>query len=212
MSVTINRRLNLVIPLDRGDGSKLYIHSTPIRPETFDFYHMVLAKTFSAFAHNGLDPMSGPSVAAMILRDVAKTTMRSPGVNWFDGDDGIGGNAGLMAEIRRLSSVITYDGDKGWATVPLQIALDKGMILDDEKDEVVNILAFFTVASLVAPRLDRPRLVNGMARIYELDTTHLNSTEYANSLKILMQEELSGRKNQASSPELSSGVQEKDGT
>ena len=84
---TINRHLNIVIPIVRADETKLYIHATPIRPETFEMYHLVMAKTFSAFAHNGLDPMSGPSVAAMILRDVAKSTMRAPGVDWWEGND-----------------------------------------------------------------------------------------------------------------------------
>jgi hypothetical protein len=194
MTVTINRQLNLVVPINRADQTKFYIHSSPIRPETFDFYHLVLAKTFSAFAHNGLDPMSGPSVAAMMLRSVAKSTSRGPGVNWWDGPDGVGGERGLMAEIRRLSNVILPDDKNGWTNIPLQQALDKGMIDEEERSEVVNLLTFFTVVSLVAPRVDRPRLVNGMAAVYELRTSYLSVMEFANSLKTSTTEENTGEK------------------
>lgn len=181
--ITIDKRLNLVVPIIRADETKLYIHSTPIRPETFEMYHMVMAKTFSAFAQHGLDPRSGPSVAAMILKDVAQNTARGPGMNWWDGPDGVGGESGLMAEIVRLSNVLTPQADKGWGTIPLAMALEKQLVDPDEKTEAMNLLVFFTVVSLVAPRVDRPRLVRGMAAIYELQTTLLNSTEFAVSLK-----------------------------
>lgn len=183
--ITIDKRLNLVVPVIRADETKLYVHSTPIRPETFEMYHMVMAKTFSTFAQHGLDPRSGPSVAAMILKDVAEDTARGPGVNWWDGDDGVNGKSGLMAEIVRLSNVLTPQPDKSWSAIPLATAIEKNLMDAEEKSEVLNLLVFFTVASLVAPRVDRPRLVKGMAAIYELQTTLLNSTEFAASLKIL---------------------------
>ncbi len=192
--ITIDKRLNLVVPIIRADETKLYIHSTPVRPETFEMYHMVMAKTFSAFAQNGLDPRSGPSVAAMILKDVAKSTTRDGGLNWWDGPDGVGGESGLMAEIVRLSNVLTPQTDKGWGTMPLALALEKQLIDPEEKTEAMNLLAFFTVVSLVAPRVDRPRLVNGMAAIYELQTTLLNSTEFAVSLKTSTIAESSGER------------------
>ena len=181
--ITIDKNLNLVIPLTRADGSKVYVHSTPVRFESFEKYHLVLAKTFSSFAMNGLDPRSGPSVAAMILKDVAKSTVRVPGMDWWDGEDGVGGAAGLMADMVRMSNVLTSTKDKGWVTEPLQSALDRNLITGEEKSEVMNILTFFTVVSLVAPKMDRPLLVNGMARIYELQAISLNATEFATSLK-----------------------------
>jgi hypothetical protein len=192
--ITIDRRLNLVIPIIRDDDTKLYIHSTPIRPETFEQYHLVLAKTFSSFAQNGLDPRSGPSVAAMILKDVAQATMRAPGLDWWSGSNGIGGEGGLLAEIIRLSNAVVSTTDKGWSTVPLRTALDQKLIDEDEHREAENLLVFFTVVSVVAPRVDRPRLVRGMAAIYELQTTLLNCSEYAASLKTSTPAETTGEK------------------
>lgn len=181
----IDKKLNLVCPIVRGDKTTLYIHSEPIRKETFEQYHLVLAKTFSAFAQNGLDPRSGPSVAGLILNDVAKATPRTPGVDWWEGPDGVGGQSGLIAEMLRLSNAIVPSIDNGWTTLPLQTALSQNLISEEEKSEVLNLLAFFTVVSVTAPRVDRKNLIEGMAVIYELQTTSSNSTEYATSLKTL---------------------------
>jgi len=193
----INRHLNIVIPILRGDDTTLYIHAAPIRQETFEMYHLVLAKTFSSFAQNGLDPRSGPSVAALILRDVAQATSRSLGMNWWEGTDGVGGDSGLLAEIRRLSNAVVPNKDNGWSTVPLQVALDQNLITEEERSEVANLLTFFTVVSLVAPRVDRERLVRGMAAIYELLTTFSNSTEFATSLKTSTTADIIGESNPA---------------
>lgn len=181
--ITVDRRLNLVVPIVRGDSTRLYVHSTPLRPETFETYHMVLAKTFSAFAQNGLDPRSGPSVAAMVMKDVALSTARAPGLDWWSGPDGVGGEAGLLAEMVRLSNALVSSPDGGWSPTPLRLALDQGQLDPEERSEVLNLLTFFTVVSLVAPRADRAKLVRGMAAIYELQTTLSNSTEFAASLR-----------------------------
>lgn len=193
----IDKKLNIVIPILRGDKTVLYIHAEPIRRETFEVYHLVLAKTFSAFAQNGLDPRSGPSVAGLILKDVAKATSRYPGMDWWEGHDGVGGPAGLIAEMTRLSNAVVPSNDKGWTTLPLETAFNQGLVSDDEKSEVQNLLAFFTVTSATAPRVDRAKLVEGMAVIYELQTTSLNSTEFGISLKTPTTAENTGANAQA---------------
>lgn len=191
--ITIDKKLNLVIPILRGDETKLYIHSTPIMMEMFEKYHLVLAKTFAAFTQNSLDPRSGPSVGMLILKDVSKNTPRVNGDSWWDGPDGVGGEGGLVAEIIRLSNTITTSGS-GWGTVPFQTALNQKLIDDDERSEVMNLLAFFTVVSLVAPRADRAKFVRGMAFMYNLQTTLYNSTEFAASLKMSTEDETTGEK------------------
>ena len=42
----IDRKLNLVIPVERDTG-KVYVHSTPISREAFDRYFMVLATAYA---------------------------------------------------------------------------------------------------------------------------------------------------------------------
>ncbi len=76
--------------------------------------------------------------------------------------------------------------------MPLQEALDRQLISEDEKAEVMNLLAFFIVSSLVAPKADRPILIHGMAAIYRLEVTSSSFLEWANSFKTRMLEESSG--------------------
>jgi len=194
---TINRQLNLVIPIIREDGTTIYVHSTPIRSETFEFYYLVLAKTWSAFLQNSLDPRTAPSVAALVLKETAKTTTRYPGVNWWDGSDGVGGESGLLAEVTRLSNVIAPDNSNGWSTTTLRDAIDRSIITAEEKSEVMNLLVFFTVASLMPPKPDRKTIINGMGAIYELQITSFNSTAFATSLKTSNREESIGENPQA---------------
>jgi len=193
----IDKQLNLVIPILRGDQTQLYVHSTPIRPETFETYYLVLSKTWSAIMANGLDARSAPSMAALMLKDVAKNTPRAPGVSWFDGPDGVGGEAGLLAEMARLSNAIVPTPDKGWTTLPLQAALDQKLVSDEEAAEVSSQVAFFILcSSRAAPRVDRDRLVRGQCAIYESQTTYYNATEFANSLKTSTADETTGGKAQ----------------
>lgn len=177
----INKQLNLVIPLDRPDGTKVYVHSTPIMQETFEAYHLILAKTFASFEGNRLGAVAAPGIAALLMKEIAKNTSRSAGVSWWEGVDGV--ENGLFKEIRRLSNVITPTDD-GWTTVPLDIALDQQLIDDEERGEVMNQVAFFIVVSTpVVPRGDRKTLVMGGATIFDALTTSLNCTEYANFLR-----------------------------
>lgn len=198
----IDRKLNLVIPIVRDDKTVLYVHATPLHPETFDQYYLVLAKAFSAFTNNGLDPRSGPSVAAMVLRDVAKSTLRTTGANgeapttWWEGNDGVGGPAGLMAGMTRLCNVL-IPTDAGWETKPLAEAEAKKLLSDEEKAEVANILTYFTVVSLVAPKTIRGMWVEGLAALYGLQTTFLGVMDFVTSLQTSTTDESTGEKTPA---------------
>lgn len=188
MTVTIDRKLNLVVPLVRGDETKLYVHSEPLLRQTFEFYYLALSRTFAQLAQHGLDPRSGPSVASFVLKDVALNTPRlRPGeqiANWWDGQDGVGGSAGLLAEITRLSNVLVPTTDKGWAHTPLQTAIDQRLISEGEKAEVLSLLTFFTVISWAAPWADRDSFVKGTAFYSSSEATYSSATDYANFLKI----------------------------
>lgn len=197
--IEINKSLNLVIPIVRDDETVLYIHSSPIKYETFERYWKVLGKTYSEFTQHGFDPRSGPSIAAMCLKEVAQNTARGNGGNWYDGDDGVGGSAGLIAEIIRLSNVLVPQANRnGWSVTMLQTVIDQGMLTEREKNRAINLLVFFTVCSQVAPTVDAPKLIMGMAFVYELQTTLLTLTEFAASLKTLTTDANTGAKIKAS--------------
>lgn len=190
----IDKKLNLVVPLSRGEET-IYVHSMPIGREVFEKYYLVMAKTFSSLMAEGLNISSGPRVAAMMLKSIAEASPRR-GVNgepsnWLVGDDGVAN--GLLNEVRRLSNVVLATPN-GWETLPLAAALDRNLLDPEEVSEVENQLAFFTVCSLVAPREDREGLVTGGAVMYNSLTTLSNSTEYAASLKTSRGIEDSGKK------------------
>ena len=181
MTVTIDRALNLVVPLQRGDGM-IYVHATPVAYEIFEKYHLVMSKTFASLFREGLSIAAGPRVAWMMLRDIAQDTARGTGLSWWEGDDGV--EHGLMAEIKRLSNVIApLPAGGGWDTQPLQDALDAGYLDKEDAGEVLNQLAFFTVVSRVPQREDREKFVLGGARTSNSQTTSFNATEFAASLK-----------------------------
>ena len=65
--VSIDKRLNLVVPIDRDDGTILYVHSTPLPRPVFERYVRVIAKTFAEIVTGGYSAAAGPRIAALLL-------------------------------------------------------------------------------------------------------------------------------------------------
>ena len=118
----IDKKLNLVIPVDGTARGTIYVHSTPISRDVFEKYFMVLSKTFAQIYKQGLDIYAGPRVAALLLRKTAEE------MDVLDGFDGV--ENGLMAEMLRLTNVI-YSDEGGWRTMPYEDAVNQ-KILDSE--------------------------------------------------------------------------------
>jgi hypothetical protein len=178
----IDKKLNLVIPIygEDGDAPTAWVHSTPIRRETFERYHMVIAKTFASIYTEGLDFRVGPRVAMLRLREI------SEGMGKWEGPTGV--EAGLVAEMRRLTNLIM----PGHATLPWQVAIDKGMIDPDDKSEVENAIAFFTVVSHMHRHHELKAILEGVAVIWSAQVTSLDCTGYSNSLKTSIEPENTG--------------------
>src|ERR1017187_5798377 len=133
----IDKNLNLVIPVERADGSVAHVFSTPIGRMVFEKYYMVIARTYNTIYNGGLGIMSGPRVAAMVLKEIAIS------IDAWDGQEGV--ERGLMQEIRRLTTVLAL-GENGWEPLPIHEAIAKGILDEDDVSEVENALVFFTVA------------------------------------------------------------------
>jgi hypothetical protein len=189
----INNAMNIVISLERDDGSTVYVHATPASPEMFKRYFMVLSKTFTSFMNERLGPVGGPRIGAMLLEQTAKETLRfrgDPPTSWWEGPDGV--EAGLLGEMRRLASVIALHPERGWSPLPLDEALRLHQLTTEEADEVLNQLAFFTVCSLAPPKKDRRSWVEGGAAICGSQITSSNCMEFAASLPTSTEDETSG--------------------
>lgn len=174
----INKPLNFVIPIyDSEDtidakGNKIYavpscwVHSTPIRQETFERWHLLLSKVFSSIYGEGLDYRVGPRVASLRLREIAE------GMKIWDGPDGA--EVGLVAEIRRLTNVI-YPNKLD--VVPWQMAV--ASIDPSDVSEVENAITFFTLASHIHRKHELRIILEGAAGIWSAQITSLTCTEFS---------------------------------
>lgn len=185
----IDKDLCLVIPIDRDDGTRIYVHSVPVSFELFEAYHQVLGRAFAMLGQLGLGIVAGPQQAMLLVEDAAKSLRREPADDgrprsWWEGADGV--ELGLKQEIIRLSNVLqpAEDGRGGWTHSPLSDAIRSGWIDVEEVASVLNQAAFFTLAWRAGPRADRRNNVAGAASIYGSLLTSLACMEYAASLRI----------------------------
>lgn len=169
----IDNKLNLVVQVEGEEGT-LFVHSMPLSRMVWERYFVVLSKTFSAMIAEGMSFISGPRIAALMLRKVAEE-----GGTW-EGKDGVAN--GLMAEIRRLTNVV-LPGENGWSTLPYQDAIARGLVSEDDAAEVDGLIVFFICVSAIQHRKDVPDSLARMA-VWGGLTTSLNCTEYAASLPI----------------------------
>lgn len=170
--MNFDKSLNLVIPVERDDGTTVYVHSTPLSRETFDKFFLVIAKTFSAIYTQGLGPIAGPRVAAKMLKSVA-ADMGDKQAALVESE--------LMSEMRRLSNVIA-PSDRGWAPVPLHEAIARGLMDANDADEVENAVAFFMLASAMHKKKDAQAVLTEASKLWSAQITSSNSTAFAASL------------------------------
>lgn len=170
--MNLDRRLNFVIPVDRGDGTIDFVHASPIGEATFDKYFMVIGQAFAQLYNGGLGLFAGPRVAAKLIKRIAIST------ECWDGEDGV--ERGLFVEMRRRANFVRAGGVD---PIPLEEAIASKAISAEDASEVENALAFFTVASSMHKRSELPTILAVVARIWDARTTSSNSTEFSASLK-----------------------------
>jgi hypothetical protein len=181
-SITINKKLNLVIPLDVDENKRMWVHSTPISREVFEASYMLFVKTLSNLYFNGIGPGMAPRVAFLALKDMAKEI-----------DDKTDLSMPVIQEIYRLTYVLMIDPSTNkWTTKPFLEIKMKNMLDDDVIREVENALVFFTVASAIHLKSEMPSIMVGLSSIWDAQTTSLTAMDYCNSLTTLSQEENTG--------------------
>jgi hypothetical protein len=180
----INRKMNLVIPIENEDQT-IYVHSMPITRATFEQHFMELSKVYAAIYSEGLGFAAGPRVAAMMLRKVAES------IDTWDGPNGVKNT--LINEIHRLSNVI-HLGKNGWESITLYDAIKENKFTTDQLSEVENLICFFTVVSVMMRTSILQASFKRMNGVWGTQTVSLNCTEYAASLQMLTTEDNFGEK------------------
>ncbi len=166
----IDRKMNIVIPVETEKGT-LYVHSAPISRDVFVNNYLVIAKTFSSIAAEGLGAVAGPRVAAMLMKQVATDMGVWPKVE-----------QGLIMEIVRLSN-IAYPTETGYETTTLHGAVERGILDQRDMDEVINCLVFFTVASAMYRQMHQEVMLGGAAQLWGAEILSHDFTEF---LKLLV--------------------------
>jgi hypothetical protein len=177
-AVTINKKLNLILPLEIDD-KKMWVHSTPISREVFEANYLLFVKTLSNLYFNGIGPGMAPRVASFALKDMAKEINSENDIT-----------VPVIQEIYRLTYVLMVDpATNKWAAKPFVEVKMKNLIDEETLREVENALIYFTVASAIHLKSELPTVMVGLSSIWGAQTTSLNAMDYCNSLMTLKQEE-----------------------
>ncbi|WP_426472462.1 hypothetical protein [Escherichia marmotae] len=169
----ISRNLNLIIPVrtEKGNG---WIHATPISKEVFKEHFFILSKTFSAIFSEGLGVVAGPRIACLMLERI------SSDMNIWDGEKGVRNT--LVNEIIRLANLVYPAEGKGYDTIPLDMALERGIV---EFDDVAGELVFFTCVSSINTPEQTEQMMLAVSGMWNSRTSSLSLTEWIASLPIL---------------------------
>ena len=168
----INRKLNLVVPIEGESGPIAYIHAMPISFDVFEAHAAVLARTYAAIYELGIGNSCGPNMAHVMLKRIAEQL-----TVWDDVQ------SGLLAEMRRLSNVV-YLTANGWETVMLDQAVKQNLIDTEDLREAEGALVFFTVVSAVSRRKQIAERLRGPGLAWGFQTTSQSPMELAASLAI----------------------------
>lgn len=179
----IDRRLNLVIPVTRSDGSTMFVHSTPISSQIFDSYFLPIAKAFSAIYTEGLGPVAGPRIADKMLKKVAME------LEVWEGHSGV--QNGLVNHIQHSTNILMI-GKAGWEMVPYYDAKAGGLIDAEDASEVDAAVTFFILASAMHRRTELKGILDGAMSLWGAQTESLNCTDYLTSLRTSTARESSG--------------------
>lgn len=189
-NIKINKKLNLVIPIETDEGLTIYVHSTPIMRETFEMYYKVISSVFTEIYSGGIGITSAPRVASLLLKDKAKE------LGIWEGPVGV--KNGLVEEIKRLTNVIAPT-ENGWSVIPIETAISKNLINEDDAAEVDNAICYFIVASSMHKKSELRPVLDLVSKLWGGQVELLNAMDYAASLVTSTEIESIGEKVKLSS-------------
>lgn len=187
----IDKRLNLVLALERGEGQVNYVHSTPVARAVFQANVRLISRTMTMMVNDDLGVGGQVRVAAEYLKEAARELDGPEGDRYQKAADA------FVQEIYRLSNV-WLPGERGWETMMLPDAIARKMISEDQVSEVTNILVYFTAASWFNNPKERKNIYT-MLETYGAQTGSWDSTAYGRSLPISTPAASSGETATASS-------------
>ncbi len=181
----INGDLRLVIPARSTEAGEpiAWAYHTAISSQVFEANYRVLAATKAAlFAQGPRYAFEvGAQIAGLRLRDEGRRDAVDRGDLDGDGSPRDGGVAALLAELQRLTMIV-LPSPAGWETMPVAVALQRGMMDADEWREVESGIVFFTSLFHLTPRAKRAQIGGVAASMQGGSLTSLPLTEWTASL------------------------------
>lgn len=168
----IDENLSLVVQVNDA----AYVHATPISRTAFEAHFRLLASTHAdLFGRGGNYARVAPLVATLTLKDVGKREAEDRG------QQGDGGAASLLAEIRRLSTVAAATS-KGWEFISVDAAIQRSVFGQEDWLEVESAIVFFTCLWWISHRRQAAETAKLLSSAIGLSTTPLPPSEWINSL------------------------------
>jgi len=151
MSVRIDRTLKLVLDCKReDDGAAYHVFASAIPRAAVKTYWQVINNAMGKLHTSALGAASAPKFAAEAVRSAASELGMATAADV---------EKNFIGEIKRLAMVILPKAG-GWEPVSYEEAA-KGLISEDESDEILNLLAFFTLALAFYPVQQREPMLTG---------------------------------------------------
>jgi hypothetical protein len=183
----INEQLNLVIPLMADDGSiTSHVYHMPVSREVFERHYRVLSATHDYLASKGTHFRfsTGPRIATLTLKDEGRRDAVQRGYVDKDGKVSEAETDAFLLEIRRLTTILA-PGPNGYETLPIDTAMQRGLLDEEDWRETESILVFFTLQYALAPRAQKAEMARVVASLMKAATTSSTPMEFLNSLPTL---------------------------
>jgi len=177
--VKIDANLNLALPVRVSeDGDVLvWAYHTPISTEAFATNYRIISETSSRIWGKGLKyaATSGPRIASLTLLDISE---QDAAENELETPLG----PALLAEIKRLTFILA-PGANGFDMLPVDAAVQRGVIDSEDWSEAESSLVFFTLGYAMSRRAGRKTFCELISSVMAGSVTSLTPTEFAASLK-----------------------------
>lgn len=173
----INKKLNLVMPLERDDGTTFHVHSTSISIDILNQYWELAGRTMAALYSRGFG-MFAPRYALEMLLQLAKEDGGIDEQKQMQSVKRV--EMGLLNEMKRLTNIFAL-GENGWELRAMDEATKNGLIDSEEAYEVLNAVVFFTFASRSHLK-SQVKEWSGALNVWNAQMTYSGCTEYKNFL------------------------------
>lgn len=206
MTERIDRKLNIIIELPRGDKPSLFVHSAALNESVFEQYFDICGPTMNALVAGGYGYVA-PRYAALVFRKVAFAPL-GPEPQQIDEayvrtKQAVEARVnGFFNELHRLTNVMALK-DGRWEMTLITDAVAMGAVSQEEFSRIEGALCFFTVSSQSVP-LDKIEATLGGLSLFNSRIEYSGATEFMNSLAMWMRDGSSGEK-KATSHESSNG-------